>query len=58
LFAGDAGGNFVAFDPSNGKPLWHTRIGATTNAPQTYMVDGHQYVLAATGDTLWAFWLY
>ena len=23
LFAGDAGGNLVAYDPANGKILWH-----------------------------------
>jgi alcohol dehydrogenase (cytochrome c) len=58
LFAGDAGGNFVAFDPANGKPLWHSHIGNTSNAPETYAIDGRQYVLVATGDTLWAFTLY
>jgi alcohol dehydrogenase (cytochrome c) len=59
LFAGDVGGNFVAYDPANGTPLWHTQLGAnTTNAPETYMVDGRQYVLVATGDTVYAFSLY
>jgi alcohol dehydrogenase (cytochrome c) len=59
LFAGDVGGNFVAYDPANGTPLWHTQLGAnTTNAPETYMVDGKQYVLVAAGDTLYAFTLY
>jgi alcohol dehydrogenase (cytochrome c) len=55
LFAGDGAGNFVAHDAANGKPLWHSRIGNVTNAPQTFLMDGHQYVIAATGDTLWAF---
>jgi len=58
LFAGDGAGNLVAHDVANGKPLWHTRIGAVTNAPQTYMLDGHQYLIAATGDTVWSFMLY
>jgi len=59
LFAGDVSGNFVAYDPDNGTPLWHTQLGApTTNAPQTYMADGKQYVLVASGDTLFAFSLY
>jgi alcohol dehydrogenase (cytochrome c) len=58
LFTGDAGGNFVAFDASTGKPLWHSRIGSISNAPETYMLDGHQYVLVAVGDTLYAFMLY
>ena len=55
LFAGDGAGNLVAFDPANGKPLWHSRIGNVSNAPQTYMLDGKQYVLAAAGDALFAF---
>ncbi|MCM3879253.1 MAG: acido-empty-quinoprotein group A [Vicinamibacterales bacterium] len=58
LFGGDGSDNFVAHDARTGKPLWHTRIGAVSNAPQTYLVDGRQYVLVATGDALWAFSLY
>jgi alcohol dehydrogenase (cytochrome c) len=58
LFTGDGGGNFVAFDATNGTPLWHSRIGSPSNAPQTYSVDGKQYVLVAVGDTLYAFCLY
>jgi alcohol dehydrogenase (cytochrome c) len=55
LFAADAGGNFVARDPANGRPLWHARIGNVSNAPETYMLDGRQYVLVAAGDSLYAF---
>ena len=55
LFAGDGAGNIVAFDPANGKALWHSRIGAVSNAPQTYMLDGKQYLLVAAGDMLAAF---
>ncbi len=58
VFGGDAGGNIVAFDAANGKPLWHSRIGNVTAPPQTYMLDGHQYLLVATGDTLYSFTLY
>ena len=58
LFGGDGSGNFVAHDARTGAPLWHTRIGTISNAPQTYMIDGQQYVLIATGDMLWAFTLY
>jgi len=43
---------------STGKPIWNTRIGYVSNPPQTYMLDGRQYVIAATGDTLWAFVMY
>jgi alcohol dehydrogenase (cytochrome c) len=58
VFTGDAAGNFVAFDARDGKPLWHSRIGTISNAPQTYAIDGRQYVLVATGDTLYAFVMY
>jgi alcohol dehydrogenase (cytochrome c) len=58
LFAADGAGSLVAYDASTGKPLWNTRIGNVTNAPQTYMLDGRQYLIAATGDTLWSFVLY
>ena len=58
LFGGDPDGNFVAYDPANGNTLWHAAIGQVTNAPETYMVDGRQYVLVAAGDTLYAFALY
>jgi alcohol dehydrogenase (cytochrome c) len=58
LFAGDAGGNIVARDAATGKPLWHAHIGALSNAPQTYMSGGRQYLLVGSGDTLFAFALY
>jgi alcohol dehydrogenase (cytochrome c) len=58
LFAGDGAGNLMALDPANGKPLWHSRIGNVSNGPQTYMLDGKQYVIAAAGDQLFAFALY
>src|SRR4029434_6543017 len=55
LFGGDISGNIVAFDPAHGKILWHSGIGQVSNAPETYMVDGRQYILVAAGDTLFAF---
>ncbi|MEI9812977.1 MAG: acido-empty-quinoprotein group A [Acidobacteriota bacterium] len=58
LFGGDLGGNIVAYDAANGKILWHSRIGQVTNAPETYMLDGHQYLLVAAGDSIFAFTLY
>ena len=58
LFGGDISGNLVAFDPADGRILWHSAIGQVTNAPETYLVDGRQYLLAAAGDTLFAFALY
>jgi alcohol dehydrogenase (cytochrome c) len=58
VFAGDGAGSLVAHDAATGVPLWNTRIGEVSNAPQTYMLDGHQYVICATGDMLWSFLLY
>ncbi len=58
LFAGDAGGNLVAYDPANGKILWHSHLGQVSNAPETYTLDGHQYIVVAAGDSLFAFTLY
>jgi alcohol dehydrogenase (cytochrome c) len=58
VFGGDPGGNLVAHDAATGKPLWHTHIGQVSNAPETYQLQGHQYILAAAGDMLYAFTLY
>jgi len=58
VFAGDGAGNIVAHDAFTGKALWHSKIGGVTNPPQTYLIDGRQYLLVATGDTLWAFVMY
>lgn len=58
VFAGDGAGNIVAHDAATGKALWHSKIGGVTNPPQTYLLDGRQYLLVATGDTLWAFVMY
>ena len=58
VFAGDGAGNIVAHDAYTGKALWHSKIGGVTNPPQTYMLDGRQYLLVATNDTLWAFVMY
>jgi alcohol dehydrogenase (cytochrome c) len=58
LFAGDLSGNLVSYDAATGKILWHTRLQQISNAPETYLLDGHQYVLVAAGDQLYAFTLY
>ena len=58
LFSGDRNGNIVARDPATGEPLWHSRLGNVSNAPQTYMLDGQQYLLVGAGDRLYAFTLY
>lgn len=54
LFAGDPSGNLVAYNSTNGTPLWHSRVGVS-NAPETYTLDGHQYVLVGGGDSVYAF---
>ena len=56
LFGSDGSGNFIAFDARNGEPLWHAGLLSNpSNAPITYMLDGHQYVLVAGGEHLYAF---
>jgi alcohol dehydrogenase (cytochrome c) len=55
LFTGDGSGNFVAMDAANGNLLWHTRIGNISNAPQTFDIDGRQFVLVGVGDMLYSF---
>jgi acido-empty-quinoprotein group A len=56
LFSGDPSGNFIAFDAATGKPLWHAALGASlSNTPQTFTLDGRQYVVVAAGDTLFGF---
>jgi alcohol dehydrogenase (cytochrome c) len=58
LFGGDPAGNFVAYDPADGNPLWHTHIGEVSNSPETYLLNGKQYVLIAAVDMLYVFALY
>jgi len=56
LFGNDGTNNFVAYDASSGKPLWHAGLGAnTSNGPQTFLVDGRQLIVVGAGDTLYAF---
>jgi len=58
LFGNDGGGNFVAYEAATGKPLWHAGLGQnTTNGPQTFLLDGRQYVVVGAGDSLYAFTL-
>ena len=57
VFAGDNEGNFNAFDAKTGKRLWSYRTGSAVYgaAATTYMLDGRQYVLIPSGNTLTAF---
>jgi outer membrane protein assembly factor BamB len=59
VFAGDHEGNFNAFDSRTGKKLWSYRTGSPIwgAAGVTYMLDGKQYVLISSGNTVVAFGL-
>jgi len=56
LFGNDGGGNFVAYDPLTGRPLWHAGLGVnTSDGPETFLLDNRQYVVVGAGDALFAF---
>ena len=57
VFSGDQEGNFIAFDAANGRELWHYQTGTSIwgAAPMTYMLDGRQQVLIASGAALISF---
>ena len=56
VFSGDPSRNFIGFDATNGKPLWHVRLaGNPSNPPITYLLDGRQHLLVAGGDELYDF---
>jgi alcohol dehydrogenase (cytochrome c) len=55
LFTGN-GNNIIAFDPANGKILWHSSLfGGPSAGPITYMLDGKQHLLVIAGDSLYTF---
>ncbi len=57
VFAGDNEGNFMAFDSRTGTNLWRYPTGAPIwgAAAMTYLLDGRQHVVIASGTTLLAF---
>ena len=56
VFSGDGSGNFVAYDASNGKPLWQYQTGGDIrNSPMSYSVDGKQYIAIASNSALFTF---
>ncbi|HSU61795.1 MAG TPA: acido-empty-quinoprotein group A [Bryobacteraceae bacterium] len=56
LFSGDGSDHLIAFDPANGKIIWHAGLGANvSNGPETYMLDGKQYLVVGAGDSLYSF---
>jgi alcohol dehydrogenase (cytochrome c) len=57
VFAGDNEGNFMAFEAQTGKHLWRYPTGSPIwgAAPMTYVLDGRQHVVIASGTTLLSF---
>lgn len=51
VFQGLADGHLGAYDAATGKQLWSRQTGgAIRAAPSTVLVDGHQYLIVATGN--------
>jgi len=58
LFTGDYKRNLIAFDATTGNILWHfPMLRSLGNGPETYLLDGRQYLIVGGGDTLYAFTL-
>ncbi len=58
LFTGDYNQNLIAFNAANGQILWHfPMLHSLDNGPETYILDGRQYLVAGAGDTLYVFGL-
>ncbi|MEO6981813.1 MAG: acido-empty-quinoprotein group A [Edaphobacter sp.] len=54
-FTGDAYGNVLALDTSNGKTLWHAGTGSPMqSSPITYELDGRQYMVTSSGGVLFS----
>lgn len=54
-FTGDAYGNVLALDTTDGKTLWHAGTGSTMqSSPITCELDGRQYVITSSGGVLFA----
>ena len=63
VFSGAPGGYMVAYDPENGRQLWHATLpqretdirSNVSNTPITYMMDGRQYLVFAAHETLYSY---
>jgi alcohol dehydrogenase (cytochrome c) len=54
-FTGDAHGNVLALDTSDGKTLWHAGSGSRIEtSPISYELDGRQYVVISSGSVVFA----
>jgi len=57
-FTGDAHGNILALDTTNGNTLWHSGTGdPIQTSPITYELDGRQYVVTGSGGVMFAWTL-
>ncbi len=53
VFTGDMEGYFLALDARTGEDLWHFQTGSPIYAaPMTYLLDGRQHVVIASGGAL------
>jgi outer membrane protein assembly factor BamB len=58
LFTGDYKRNLIAFNAATGEIVWHfPMLRPLGNGPETYLLDGRQYLIVGGGDTLYAFTL-
>jgi alcohol dehydrogenase (cytochrome c) len=52
---GDAYGNMLVLDTTNGKTLWHAGTGSPIqSSPISYELDGRQYIVTSSGGLLFA----
>jgi alcohol dehydrogenase (cytochrome c) len=54
-FTGDSASSAIAVRTSDGKTLWHSRIGRVGNSPISFELDGRQFVVLGGGSALYAF---
>ncbi len=56
IFSGAPGQSIEALNASNGDPLWHAKLAnGVSTPPTTWELDGTQYMIVGSGDTLYAF---
>jgi alcohol dehydrogenase (cytochrome c) len=54
-FTGDAHGNILALNSTDGKTVWHAGLGASMQtSPITFQIAGRQYVLTSAGSVLFS----
>jgi acido-empty-quinoprotein group A len=56
VFTEDSFEDLIAIDAATGKTVWHTYVGGSmTSAPETFELDGRQYLVFPVGGTIYAF---